>query len=158
MSDLYYVGSGPVNLPAGSALCTLALHTASKPRIDLNKISVSFNGTSSTAIPVYAVIAAITNTPSGTSIPTGYGPNPLDPAGPTAATTAATASAANPGTWTTAPVQGSVLWDMYIPPTSGYPEWYPLGQAVKVPVSTWVGVFLNAPATVTAATSLIFTE
>lgn len=158
MSDLYFVGSGPINLGAGAQLCVLAGNTPSAPRLKLSKVSVSFNGATAANTPVNAVIAKITNTPSGTAIPTNYGPNPLDWDGPASLATWKTASTATPGAWTTAPTLGAINWEMEIPPTSGYPEWYPLGDEIMPSVSSWVGVFLNAPQAVTAWTHLLYSE
>jgi hypothetical protein len=161
MSDLYFTGSGLIQLPAGSALCTLALKTATAgPRITLPKIAVFFNGTSTSATPVTAQICRITNTPNGTPLGSSYGPNCQDDAGPAsvAIATAYTASGATPGVWTTAPTSGAVLWEGIIPPTTGLPEWYPLAQEVKVGVNKWFGVFLTAPAAVGAYTHLVHYE
>lgn len=159
MGDLYFVGSGPIALGAAAQLCTLAGDTPSAPRIRLHKISVSFNGTTATNTPVNAVIAKITNTPSGTAIPADYGPNPLDWDAPAALATWQTASTATPGAWTTAPALGAICWEgPLIPPTSGYPEWTPLGFEIIPSASSRVGVFLTAPQAVTAYTSLIYSE
>lgn len=159
MADLYFAGSGPINLGAATQLCTLALNTPSAPRIKLTKISVSFNGATSTNTPVNCQIAKITNTPSGTAIPANYGPNPFDWDAPASTLTAAkTASTATPGAWTTAPTEGAITWELEIPPTSGLPEWFPLGYEIVPSVSSWVGVFLTAPQTVVAYTSLLWLE
>lgn len=157
MADMYFTGSGQVNLGT-SQLCTLALHTASKPRITLNRIGIWFDGTNSTAAPVNCVIALITNTPSGTAIPANYGPNPLDASAPAAATTALTCSSASPGVWVTPPTLGAIVWEADIPPTTGIPEWSPLGQEIKVAVSSWIGVFLTAGAAVPVRTGLYHSE
>jgi hypothetical protein len=154
---MYFTGSGKINLST-SQLATLALNTASKPRIRLERICISFDGTSSTATPVNCVIARVTNTPSGTAIPANYGPNALDPASPAAATTALTASTASPGVWATPPTLGAIVWEMMIPPTTGMPEWFPLGMEITVAVSAWIGVFLTAGASVNAYTSLYHSE
>jgi len=159
MADLYWVGSGPINLGAAAQLCTLALETPSAPRIKLTAIKVSFNGTTSTNTPVNCQIAKITNTPSGTALPSNYGPNPIDWDAPASLLTAAkTASTATPGAWTTAPAEGAISWELEIPPTSGYPEWFPLGYEIFPSVSSWVGVFLNAPQAVVAYVSLLYLE
>ncbi len=155
----YFVGSGQINLGT-SQLCTLALNTAARPRITLNRIGIFFDGVNSTASPVNCVLARITNTPANTSvsIPANYGPNPLDPADPTAATSALCASATSPGVWTTAPVIGAIVWEADIPPTTGIPEWFPLGQEIRAAVSSWIGVFLTAGTAVPVRTGLYFTE
>jgi hypothetical protein len=159
MSDLYFVGSGPVNLGAATQLCVLALNTPSAPRIKLSKISVSFNGATSTNTPVNCQIAKISNTPSGTAIPSHYGPNAIDWDAPASLlTSAATASTATPGVWTTAPTGTSIVWEIEIPPTSGLPEWFPLGYEIVPSVSSWIGVFLNAPQAVVAYTNLLYSE
>jgi hypothetical protein len=155
---MYFTGSGQINLPASSALCVLALHTASSSRAVLNKVGVFFNGTSATAVPVNAVIARITNTPSGSSVPTNYGPNCCDDAGPAATVTALVPTTASPGTWTTAPTQGAIVWEAVIPPTTGDPEWWPLGQEIKAGTSKWVGLFLTAQAAVSVWSHIYHTE
>ena len=157
MADMYFTGSGQVN-PGTSQLCVLALNTAARPRITLNRIGIFFDGTNSTATPVNCVIARITNTPSGTAIPANYGPNPLDPSSPAAATTALTCTTASPGVWTTAPTLGAIVWEADIPPTTGIPEWNPLGQEIKVAVSSWIGVFLTAGAAVPVRSGLYHSE
>lgn len=158
MPDMYYVGSGPINLPAATQLCTLALNLPAKPRVRLAYLGVSFNGTNAAAVPADVHVSRITNTPSGTAIPTGYGPNPLEPLAPGALTTALTASSASPGTWTTSPTEGAIVWDSYIPPTASIPLWYPLGQEIAGTVSGWIGVFITVPNGVTAKSSLYFAE
>ena len=159
MTDQYLVGSGPINLGAATQLCTLELNSQSTRRVQgVNAIRVSFNGVTSTAVPVNCQIARVSNTPSGTAIPTNYGPNPHDPSAPVSITTAKTASTATPGAWTTAPTLSSIVWEMEISPTSGYAEWFPLGMEIDMAISSWLGVFMNAPAAVVAYTSLLFTE
>jgi hypothetical protein len=158
MGDMYFTGSGAISLGSGTQLCTLALKTPASTRAVLKYLNVSFDGTSSTAVPVNAIIARITNSPSGSSIPANYGPNPLDPAAPAASCTAACASTASPGAWTTAPTQGAIVWEMDIPPSTGLPHWWPLGEEITDAVSSWIGVFLNAPAGVTVKTSLLHSE
>jgi hypothetical protein len=158
MPDMYFTGSGAIQLGAATQLCTLALETASAPRIVLNYLNISFDGNSNTAVPVNCVIARITNSPSGTAIPTNYGPNPLDPSAPASTVTAKCPSTATPGVWSTAPTLGSIVWEMDIPPTTGIPNWWPLAAEVKVGASSWVGVFLTAPAAVAVKTSLYHTE
>lgn len=158
MADLYWAGSGPINLGAATQLCTLALQTPSAPRIKIAKICVSFNGATGTNTPVNCQLAKVTNTPSGTAIATNYGPNPLEWAAPASLTVAKTASTATPGAWTTAPAEGAITWEIEIPPTSGLPEWFPLGYEVIPTVSSWIGVFLTAPQAVTAYTSLLYLE
>jgi hypothetical protein len=154
---MYFVGSGQVNLGT-SQLCVLALNTAIRPRTVLNKAGVFFDGVSTTATPVNAVIARITNTPSGTSIPAHYGPNPLDDLAPSAATSALTCSSASPGVWATPPTLGAIVWEADIPPTTGLPEWFPLGQEIRQSGSGWLGLFLTAGAAVACRTGLYFTE
>jgi hypothetical protein len=159
MGDLYFTGSGPVSLGAATQLCTLALHTPAAPRIKITHIKVSFNGVTSTAVPVLCQICKISNTPAGSSIPADYGPNPADWSGPAALTTAQTASAATPGVWATTPPDPTLInWEIEIPPTSGLPEWFPLGYEIEPTVSSYIGVFLTAPAAVTAFTSLLHIE
>lgn len=159
MSAPYFVGSGQISLGT-SQLCTLALNTASKPRITLNRVGVFFDGINSTSTPVNCVIARITNAPANTSvtIPANYGPNPLDPADPASATTALCASTTSPGAWTTAPTIGAIVWEADIPPTTGIPEWFPLGQEIRAAVSSWIGVFLTAGTAVNVRTGLYFSE
>ena len=160
MPDQYYVGSGPVNLGTAQ-LCVLALNTAARPRIRLNKLSISFNGTSSGAVPFDCHVSRITNTPVGTAIPALYGPNPVDPAAPTSTVSALTCSTANPGVWSTAPTEGVITWDQYIPPVTADPEWFPLGDEVVVGASAWIGVFLGGNAGIApvgAKVSLYYTE
>lgn len=160
MADMYFLGSGPVALAAATPLCVLAWKTATAPRIVVNKIQVFFNGTTATAVPVEAVLANITNSPTSTggTIPANYGPNPVDDAAPASLLNNALIPTGSPATWTTAPVQGAIRWEAEIPPTSGYPEWVPLGQEVKIGGGKWTGVFLTAQASVSANTAILFTE
>jgi len=165
VADMYFLGSGPVALAAATPLCVLAWKTATAPRIVVSKIQVYFNGTTATAVPVEAVLANITNTPSNSggtnagAIPSNYGPNPLDDAAPASLLNSALIPTGSPATWsTTAPAQGAVRWEAVIPPTSGLPEWVPLGQEVKIGGGKWTGVFLTAQATVSASTAILYME
>lgn len=157
--DQYYVGSGPITVGT-SELCVLALNSSATRRVQgINALRIGLMGSNLAAAPAYCRISRITNTPSGTSIPTNYGPNPHDPAAPSALTTAKTASTASPGAWTTAPTIGAVAWDLPIPITASYPEWWPLGMEIDMAVSTWLGVFVTVSAgNTTVYTNLVFTE
>lgn len=158
MADQFYVGSGPVNLPAGSQLCTLAVQVPTKPRIRGMYLNVSFQGTSAVAAPVDCHVARITNTPSGSAIPANYGPNCTSDSAQATGVTAAAPSTASPGVWATPPTEGAIVWDMFLPPTTGMAQWWPLGQEIGVNGSGWLGVFLNAAAAVVAKTSINWWE
>lgn len=145
MADDYVTGSGLIQI-GSSAICTLLIPTPARPRIRITHINIGFNGTNNAAAGVLAQICKASGTPSGTPIGSAYGPTATDPGAPTSVISGVlTPSSATPGSWTTPPTQGAILWERVIPPVSDYPEWIPLGKEIVAPVSSFIGIFLTAP-------------
>ena len=151
MAMMYSAGSGSVSLTGGTQAVPLLLNTPSSTRIKINRLSVSFSGTSSTATPANCQLVRLSAASGTSAIPATYGPNAWDPADPASPQTTAHITS-------TAFTVSAVLWELEIPPTQGWAEWFPLGQEPVCAVSTIIGLALNAPASVTAYTWLIWTE
>jgi hypothetical protein len=160
MADQYVAAVEGINLAASTGLVTLCVElTASNRRIALNEMSVSFNGTSASVLPVVVRLIRVSGTPTGGGTLT-QTPTPMDPASPASLCTAYCPTFASPGAWTTAPTQGVILRTWYISPTSGFTIQFPLGQeAVSPPTAAnGLGIWCLAQATVACDQYLVWTE
>lgn len=155
--DQYVAGSGKVALGAATTLISVVVQTAATKRCWVNAIRISFDGISSSAVPVDVQLVTVTNSPVVTGTQSSY-LNALDAAAATAISSVKAASNASPGAWGTAPTAGVTKWQMVVPPTSGWSEWFPLGNEIGVAVSSGIGVQLNAPAVVNSYAEIVFTE
>lgn len=129
MADQYFACVEGINLAVNTGLITFCVElTASNRRMALNEMSVSFNGTTSNALPVVVRLVRVTVTPVGGGTVT-QAATPLDPAAPSSLCTAYCPTFASPGIYgTTAPTMGVILRSWYIPATSGFVIQFPLGQ------------------------------
>jgi hypothetical protein len=151
MPDQYFAAHEAFSLTAATAASPLSVYsTGGSRRMSLNEFGVSFNGTSSTAVPVLVRLARAAGTPGGSS-PT-QTPTPLDPAAPSS--TFSATEAGTIGNLTT------ILRTWYVPPTSGLVVQFPLGQEPDGPATTNSGlaIYCNAPATVSVTAYMIWTE
>lgn len=161
MADQYFASSEAINLGAATALVTLDVaSTAGARRMNLNELGVSFNGTSSTAVPVIVRLVRTTVAPVGGGTIT-QAATPLDPAAPASSFTAYCPTSASPGIYaTTAPTVGVTLRTWYVSPTSGLVVQFPLGQEPDGPATTAAGLGIQcvAPATVAVNTYFVWSE
>ena len=161
MADQYFAASEGINLGAATALVTLCVQlTASTRRIALNELDVTFNGTSSAAIPVIVRLVRVTVAPVGGGAITQV-VTPMDPAAPSSLCTAYMPTTASPGIYaTTAPTVGAILRTWYVSPTSGITLQFPLGQEADTPPTSanGLGIQCVAPAVVAVTTGLTWRE
>lgn len=168
MADQYFASCEAVILVAGSpsnigdSVILDVTSTGGARRINLNEMGISFNGTSSSAVPVIVRLIRTTNatTPVSSSSALLQSPTPLDPASPTSTCTAYAPSTASPGIYTTRPTIGATLRTWFVPPTSGLVIQYPLGQEPDGPAQSVAGLAIQciAPAGVTTNAYMVWTE
>lgn len=161
MADQYFAASEAINLGAATALVTLDVaSTSAARRMNLNELGVSFNGTTSTAVPVIVRLVRTTVAPVGGGTIT-QAATPMDPASPASSMTAYMPTTASPGVYaTTAPTVGVTLRTWYVSPTSGLVLQFPLGQEADAPATSGAGLGIQcvAPATVAVSSYMCWTE
>lgn len=161
MADQYFAASEAINLGAATALVVLDVASAAAARrMNCNEFGVSFNGTSSTAVPVIVRLVRTTVAPVGGGTIT-QAPTPQDSASPASAFTAYMPTTATPGVYaTTPPTVGVILRTFYVPPTSGLVIQFPLGQEPDGPATTAAGLGIQcvAPVAVAVSSYLLWTE
>lgn len=161
MADQYFAASESINLGAGTALVTLAVElTAANRRIGGNELSVTFNGTTSTAVPVIVRLVRVTVAPVGGGTIT-QAPTPMDSAAPASMCTAYMPTSATPGVYaTTPPTVGVILRTWFVSPTSGLTLQLPLGLEADTPstAASGLGIQCVAPAAVSAISYLVWLE
>jgi hypothetical protein len=141
-----------------SALVVLDVMAGSGRRLNLNELAVTFNGTSSSAVPVIVRLVRTTVAPVGGGTIT-QAATPQDPAAPASNATAYMPTTASPGVYaTTPPTVGVTLRTWYVPPTSGIVIQFPQGQEPDCAVSAGLGIQILAAADVQASSSLTWTE
>jgi hypothetical protein len=157
MADQYVAASEAIAVVAATAVVTLDIaSTAAARRLALNELGVSFNGTSSSAVPVIVRLVRTSGTTSGSTIT--QAATPLDSAAPASSCTAYMPTTA--ASWTTAPTVGVILRTWYVSPTSGLIIQFPLGQEPDGPATTnsGLGIQVNAPAAVSVNSYMVWTE
>jgi hypothetical protein len=161
MADQYTAISEAINLGAATALVVLDVTpTGTTRRLNLNELSVTFNGVTSTNVPVIVRLVRTTVVPSGGGTIT-QAPTPTDTNSPASLCTAYMPTTATPGVYaTTSPTVGVMLRSWYIPPTSGLTYQIPLGLEVISPAvaGSGVGIQCVAPAAVAVITYLSWLE
>jgi len=161
VADQYVAISEGINLGAATALVVLDVTpTGTTRRMGLNELSVTFNGTSATAVPVIVRVVRTTVVPVGGGTIT-QAPTPTDTNSPASLCTAYMPTTASPGVYaTTAPTVGVMLRSWYISPTSGMVYQIPLGLEVVTPAvaGSGIGIQCVAPAIVACTACLAWTE
>jgi hypothetical protein len=133
---------GAVALTAATAKSVLGLKSGAAFGVTIRRFTVSFDGVTSTAIPVlvemcYATFA--TNAPGTASTSV----TPVQEHGRVIAHGVTAAK-----TWTTEPTVLTVLGEYLIPPTSGTDIWYPFGQEPDSALGEGFAIRCTAPAAV----------
>lgn len=148
MAEQYSVAVSAVALSAATAKTVVELATGATIDNTLISLDVSFNGVTSTAVPVLVEVITTAATGTGTAAtPNRVGPNQGRPSLTTAKTNLT--------------VEGStpvVVWSWYVPPTSGFSYLWPLGRELSMGPSKFLGIRCTAPAAVSAAVTLAFEE
>lgn len=166
MADLYIAASEALSLPAsppanlGNAVVLDVASTGGARRMLLNELGVSFNGTSSSAVPVQVRLVRTTVAPAGGGTIT-QAATPLDSSAPSSTFTAYTPTITTPFTYaTTPPTVGVVLRTWYVPPTSGLVIQFPLGQEPAGPATTAAGLGIQclAAAVVLVDSYMVWSE
>lgn len=148
MADQYFAASEALSLTATTA--TIALNIAllgTTRRFAVNEVGVSFNGVTSSAVPVQV---RLVRTTSPTATNATQVPTPSDPASP----------ASLCGGYTATATVGVILRTWYVSPTSGLVLQFPLGQELDSNTTSGAGIAvqLTAPATVLANTYMLWSE
>lgn len=161
MADQYFASAEGINLGVSTNLVTLCVElSASTRRFSLNEMSVSFNGTSSIALPVIVRLVRVTVAPVGGGT-VSQQVTPLDPAAPASLATAYCPTFASPGIYaTTAPTVGVTLRTWYISPTSAFTIQFPLGQEPDTPptAANGLGIQCLAQAVVAVNQYMVWSE
>lgn len=154
MADLYQVNFTDIacNVTTSPGKTIAQITVPSQHRVEIVEFAVSFDGVSSSAVPVSVRLARQTTagTPNGNTTPT---PVQFDPGSPAAAATLVVAGSA---AWTTEPTLGDILWNQRIPPTSGVGWQYPLGRSPIVAVSSRIALVIFAAAAVNVTGHIIW--
>ncbi len=166
MADQYFASAEAIQLVAGTPgtvgnSCSLVVaSTAAARRMNLNELGVSFNGTSSTAVPVTVRLVRTTVAPAGGGTIT-QAATPLDSSAPASSFTAYMPTTGVGGTYaTTAPTVGVTLRTWYVSPTSGIIIQFPLGQEPDGPATTAAGLAIQciAPAIAQVSSYFVWSE
>lgn len=159
MPDQYIAAAEAIVLSTTGQLTPLVVElTSSNRRFNVNEIGISFNGTSSSAVPVIVRLVRVSTAPvTGATIT--QAATPLDPASPASLCTAYMPVAAT-GAFGTPPTIGAILRTWFVPPTSGLVIQFPLGQEPDVPPTSANGLAIScaAPASVTCNSYMVWTE
>jgi hypothetical protein len=160
VADQYFASSEAINLTTTTLVVLDVASTAAVRRMNLNELGVSFNGTSSTAVPIVVRLVRTTVAPVGGGTIT-QAPTPMDSAAPASSFTAYQPTTATPGIYaTTAPTVGVTLRTWYVSPTSGLVIQFPLGQEPDGPATTAAGLGIQVvpPAAVAVTSYMIWSE
>lgn len=166
MADQYFASSEAIQLVAGTpgnigdSVTLVVASTAAARRMNLNELCVTFNGITSTAVPVQVRLVRTTVAPAGGGA-IAQAATPLDPAAPSSACTAYCPTLTAGGTYaTTRPTIGVTLRTWYVSPTSGLVVQFPLGQEPDGPATTAAGLGIQciAPAIVLANSYFVWSE
>lgn len=139
----------------GTALKTMCqIATPSTTRAEIIEWSLSFNGTSASAVP--ATVQVNRQTTAGTGGVTGTA-FPQDLADPTALVTVLTGPLA--AVWTAEPTAGNLVYqDYYTPVGLGPFLQYPLGRGIVLPVSARIAIVVTTAVAVSAAGHIVWNE
>lgn len=145
------VTGGTVALAAGVAKTVLGAKAHANGAIDLQKLRLSFDGVSATAVPVLCEICAAT---FATNAP-GTGSTSVTPALMYGRSTTVGWTAAK--NWTAEPTVLTVVEELLISPNSmTYPYDWPLQQTIDTPLGEGLVLRCNAPAAVNVRATMVF--
>lgn len=131
-------------IATGTSLKTLLqIVAAANHKVLIDKISISFNGTSSTAEPIRVDLIRQTTAGTMSSLTLAKDPDDWDEAIQTTAQHTATAE----------PTAGDVLDSVHVHPQQGYDWNFAYGREVRIGGGDRLGIRVLAPATVNAVVS-----
>lgn len=136
-------------ITTGTSLITLLqVVAAANHAVEIDEVSVSFNGTSNTATPV--LVQVVRQTTAGTMSSLTGAKDPADWDETMQTTFQHTASAE--------PTAGTVLMEEYVHPQQGYTWQAPFGRSIKLTGGTRLGVVVTAGASISATARVSGTE
>jgi hypothetical protein len=144
------VNSAAVALAAATAKTIVAVTAPTNQKVLVGEWSVSFDGVTSSAVPVLCELVYFTAAGAGTK--TSLTPSKRN------ASDGETIQATAGENYTVEPTVATVLDAILVSPTSGYKEIRPLRREVPIPGGKIVGIRCNAPAIVNVRGALIATE
>jgi hypothetical protein len=149
MSEQYVVNTGTaaVALAAATAKTVIELTTSATVDNSLIGFDISFDGASSTAVPVRIDLCSYAATGTGTAAT----PTLMGPAGRGSVTTAKVNDSVEPTT-------PAIIASFLVSPTAGFSYQWPLGREVDMGVSKVYGLRATAPAAVNCVANLYFEE
>jgi hypothetical protein len=154
VADYLYAASCDAVALTAARKTVLQLATPAAVAISIVSVSITFDGTTPSAVPVLVTLERQASAGTGgVALTAGWGPNPLDP------NTPATTCTALKGPWaTTEPVLTSVYAARRISPTSGVDVVWSLDQENVCPASGWIAVVVNPAAAVNATCSIVWKQ
>lgn len=147
MAVQYVITTGSTALTAATAKTMVEVTSTANVPPEWVAVDITFNGVTSTAVPVTVDFCTYTATGTGTT----YTPKRFGQALGVAQSTTKINDTVEP----TVPV---VLFSWFVPPTSGISYQWPLGRELFQPTSTIMGIRLTAPAAVNAIINLTIEE
>lgn len=152
MSDVGYgiQTGGAVALGAGTAKTILGVKAGASFGISLRRVTVTFDGVTSTAVPVVVEVCSATfaTQPPGTA---STSVTPAQEYG-RVLTHGVTAAKA----WSTEPTALLPLSELLVPPTSGIDIFYPFGQEFDSALGEGFAIRVTAPAVVNVRSQMDF--
>lgn len=147
MTVQYIISSGATALTAATAKTVIEGVTNANVPLEWIAYDITFDGVTASAVPVRVDFCTYAATGTGTA----YTPKKLGQAQGT-----------SQSTWkindTVEPTTPTILFSLYVPPTSGVQYVFPLGRELFHGISTVMGIRLTAPAGVNAITNLTIEE
>lgn len=163
MPDQYVAAMTATSAGTATVVLLDVASTGGVRRMNLNELGITFNGTSSSAVPIGVSLVRCTVATASPAAPAiVQAPTPLDSSAPASSFSAyAPTAAASLWTGVTAPTAGAILRTWYVPPTSGLVVQFPLGQEPDGPAATaaGLGIQVTAPGAVVGVTAyMVWTE
>lgn len=165
MADQYFAGAEAIAVVTTQVFVLDVASTGGARRMNLNEMGVSFNGVSSSAVPVLVRLVRTTTAPTAngtvanasTTVAGFQSATPVDPAAPASTMTAYTQGASG---WTTPPTFGVIIRSWYVSPTAGLVIQFPLGQEPDAPATTGAGLGIHVipPAAVSVNSYMVWSE
>jgi hypothetical protein len=146
----------PIAMVAATAKSVLQVATPSTTDIEVLGWGISFNGVTSTAVPVQCELFwTATGATVTAQSPAPWG-NAMQPASLCVSGTAATGI--NAGTETAPAAQVNMVDAQFVHPQSGYAVWFPEGHREKVSVSSFLRLRVTAAAVVSVIPWVVWKE